>query len=375
MGPDRETLRRRFEAVRARTVELARAIPVEAQLAQAFADASPTKWHLGHTTWFFDRFVLARFDATHTGVDPHFDYVFNSYYDGVGERQPRAERSLVVRPTLPEVHEYRARIDEAMRAFLPRVDDAAAFAIELGTHHEEQHQELILTDVKPLLSLPLSPELFGERKGRSETVGSSFDWISHPGGLVEIGSEGEGFAFDNERPRHRVWLEPFALATRGVTVGEYRAFIEDGGYARAALWLSDGWTAVRTHGWKAPMYWERDEPVATAPLAHVSFYEADAYARWAGARLPREEEWETIGEKLRLGEVWEWTASPYVPYPRFQPFAGVFGEYNGKFMCNQFVLRGGSRFSPTGHVRSTYRNFFPPDARWQLTGLRLARWG
>ena len=365
MAPDRDPLRRRFDSVRARTVELARALPVEAQLAQAFADASPTKWHLGHTTWFFDRFVLARFDRTHAGVDPHFDYVFNSYYDGVGDRQPRAERSLVLRPTLPEVHEYRARIDEAMRAFLPRADDAAAFAIELGTHHEEQHQELILTDAKPLFSLPHSFQPHPP---------SSFDWISHPGGLVEIGAWSEGFAFDNERPRHRVWLEPFALATRGVTVAEYRAFIEDGGYANAGLWLSEGWAAVRARAWKAPMYWERDAQIPDAPVEHVSFYEADAYARWAGARLPREEEWETIAEKLRCGDAWDWTASPYVAYPRFKAFEGVFGEYNGKFMCNQFVLRGGSRFSPPGHVRATYRNFFPPDARWQLTGLRLARW-
>jgi ergothioneine biosynthesis protein EgtB len=419
MTSAREPMARRFREVRARTVALAAPLGVDEQLAQAFPDASPTKWHLAHTTWFFERLVLREHDPSHEPVDPRYDYLFNSYYEALGARSPRAERGLIARPTLPEVHAYRARVDEAIERFFERAGaaayDAAAGAIELGTHHEEQHQELLLTDVKPLLAR--SPMDLGHpsalRGARDGTPAPALSWVAHPGGLVEIGwDRGAGFAFDNESPRHRVWLEPFELASRCVTAGEYAAFVDDGGYARPELWLSDGWAMVREQGLVAPLYWLRDgdagwrehtlrgpEPLATeAPVCHVSFYEADAFARWAGARLPTEAEWETLAAGVPVtgnfvesrlfhpsradagapaqifGDAWEWTSSAYAPYPKFASFEGAFAEYNGKFMCNQMVLRGGSCLSPAAHVRATYRNFFPPPARWQMTGIRLARW-
>ncbi|MDQ3037433.1 MAG: ergothioneine biosynthesis protein EgtB [Myxococcota bacterium] len=424
----REVLARRFDDVRAQTIALAAPLGVDEQLAQAFPDASPTKWHLAHTTWFFERFVLREHAPGYEPVDPRYDYLFNSYYEAVGDRQPRAERSLIVRPTLPEVHAYRARVDEAMRRLLgaaPREEyDRSAHAIELGTHHEEQHQELLLTDVKPLLAG--SPMHLGHGAARpSDAPGATASaptWIARDGGLVEIGCpppssrDSAGFAFDNESPRHRVFLEPFELASRCVTAREYLAFVDDGGYTRPELWLSDGWTTVREQGWSAPLYWRRGdagwrehtlrgrEPLALdAPVCHVSFFEADAFARWAGARLPTEAEWETIaserlaaggriegnfvesralhplpatgsGATQLFGDAWEWTSSAYAPYPRYSPFAGAFAEYNGKFMCSQMVLRGGSCLSPAAHLRATYRNFFPPSARWQMSGIRLARW-
>ncbi len=413
MTLERQALGNRYDRVRARTTELARPLADDDQLAQAFPDASPTKWHLGHTTWFFERFVLATFDAARTSVDPHFEYVFNSYYEAVGPRQPRHARSLAVRPTLAEVRAYRERIDHQMRRFFREADERtwtqAARAIELGTHHEEQHQELLLTDVKALLAVP------GDRVGypvaaRPEAAPlAPLGWCKEDGGRVEIGHDGEAFAFDNESPRHREWLEPFELASRCVTSGEYLAFVESGGYASPALWLSDGWARVREHGWTAPAYWRKSEqgwledriggrvPLdLDAPVSHVSYYEADAFARWSGATLPTEAAWEHVasrepieGNSLETGllhpqpagaasqlffDVWEWTASPYAPYPRYRAFEGAFAEYNGKFMCSQMVLRGGSCFTPREHVRGTYRNFFPPEARWQMTGFRLARW-
>ncbi|UJR78638.1 ergothioneine biosynthesis protein EgtB [Sandaracinus amylolyticus] len=417
MAVDRDALRARYDAVRARTEALVGPLGVDEQLAQAFADASPTKWHLAHTTWFFERFVLRAFASGHEPVDARYDYLFNSYYEAVGARQPRAERGLIVRPTLPEAHEYRRRVDDAMRRFFARADDAtfarAVFAIELGTHHEEQHQELILTDVKPLLAASPMRVAYARAEREEHCAPASLEWIAQPGGLVEIGARREdGFAFDNEGPRHRVWLDAFELASRCVTSGEYLAFVEDGGYQTPALWLSDGWAHARANDWSAPMYWERDEHGAwhertlrgrelldrDAPVSHLSFYEADAYARWAGARLPSEAEWEAVASSCAIdgnfvesgrfhpraarergltqtfGDVWEWTSSAYAPYPRYAPFGGAFAEYNGKFMCSQLVLRGGSCLSPRAHLRATYRNFFPPSARWQMTGLRLARW-
>lgn len=407
----RAALIERFERVRARTLALAAPLAVDDQLVQAFPDASPTKWHLGHTSWFFDRFVLAAF-APHHAVDPDLEYVFNSYYEAVGARQPRHERSLAVRPTLGEVRDYRARIDEAMHAFCRTADDAtwarATFAITLGTHHEEQHQELLLTDIVPVLA-GARGETSYPCAARPSLAASAMTWIGHEGGLVEVGATaGDAFVFDNETPRHRQWIEPFELASRPVTAREFLGFVQDGGYRTPALWLSDGWHAVREAGWTAPAYWREKDGVwmerelggtvsldLEAPVAHVSFYEADAYARWAGARLPSEAEWELAAARepidgnllergqlhprasrgsQRFGDVWEWTASSYAPYPRYRPFAGALGEYNGKFMCSQMVLRGGSCFTPADHLRATYRNFFPPPARWQMTGLRLARW-
>jgi ergothioneine biosynthesis protein EgtB len=410
----RDALRARFLRVRARTLALAAPLGTDEQLVQAFPDASPTKWHLGHTSWFFDRFVLAPFDPGHA-VDPDLEYVFNSYYEAIGARQARHERALAIRPNLEEVQRYRARIDEAVDRFCGHASEAdfrrAAFALELGTHHEEQHQELLLTDIKPVLASSRIDVSY-PTEVRSKHVAPPLEWIEHEGGLHEIGAGTADFSFDNETPRHRTFLEPYALASRPVTSGEFLAFIEDGGYRNAALWLSDGWQTIQQQGWTAPAYWRKGEDGyvehelggrATldlqAPVGHVSFYEADAYARWAGARLPSEAEWEHASATLPLegnllesrtfhpraaapthaaaqhfGDVWEWTASSYAPYPRYRPFAGALGEYNSKFMCSQMVLRGGSCFTPREHLRASYRNFFPPAARWQMTGLRLARW-
>jgi ergothioneine biosynthesis protein EgtB len=412
---NRERLLAAYREVRARTMALVEGLAVEDMVVQTMLEASPTRWHLAHTSWFFEEFVLG---AGYRSPEPLYRFLFNSYYEGAGPRWPRGQRGLLSRPTVAEVRAYRAHVDRAMEAFLAggpgaEVEEKAP-AVEVGLHHEEQHQELILTDVKTVLcGNPLSPVYRPRLPGEAgETPPLRF--VEFPGGAVEVGHDGVGFAFDNERPRHRVWLEPFALADRPVTAGEYLEFIGDGGYRRPDLWLSDGWAAVQSGGWEAPLYWEREEggwfqrtlagrrPVdPREPVCHVSYYEADAYARWAGARLPREEEWEAAagraapggtfleagafhplpvaappapGTLARLfGDVWEWTASPYVPYPGFRPWNGTLGEYNGKFMCNQLVLRGGSCVTPAGHLRPTYRNFFGPGARWQFTGIRLAR--
>jgi ergothioneine biosynthesis protein EgtB len=417
MTDDRERLLERYERIRARTLSLARPLEDDEQLAQAFPDASPTKWHLGHTTWFYERLALRAADPGYEPVSPEYDYVFNSYYEAIGPRQPRAARSLAVRPTLAEVHVYRARIDEAIRAWAARADErawaAVAPALELGTHHEEQHQELMLTDIKPVLT-GSHPRVTYPAKPRPivATPPAQNPWRAHEGGLVEIGwDRAQGFSFDNESPRHRVWLEPFELATRAVTARDYLAFVEAGGYGEPSFWLSDGWATVQSQGWFAPMYWRKtsngweEETLAArepldldAPVCHLSYFEADAFARWAGARLPTEAEWEhaaagepVVGNFLDagllqprsagvagsdsqlFGDVWEWTSSSYSAYPRFVPFSGAASEYNGKFMCGQLVLRGGSCFTPREHMRPTYRNFFPPSARWQMTGLRLAR--
>ena len=383
----------RYRGVRARTEALAAPLSPEDMVVQSMPDASPAKWHLAHTTWFFETFLLASREPGFAPFHPRYGYLFNSYYDAVGPRHARPQRGLLTRPSLEEIREYRSAVDERVRAVLARgLDQAGASVLELGLHHEQQHQELLLTDIKhALFANPLrpaySPPLDGapaHRQGR-ESVGVSF--VEHAGGVYEVGHGGPGFAFDNEGPRHRVWLEPFAIADRAVTCGEYLAFVEDGGYGRPELWLSDGFAAAQANGWAAPLYWERGErswDVFTLhgtqpldpdePVAHVSFYEAEAYARWAGARLPTEEEWEVAASPAQLpGDVWEWTRSAYSPYPRYRPAPGALGEYNGKFMSGQQVLRGGSCATPAGHVRTTYRNFFPPGARWQFSGLRLAR--
>ena len=367
-------------------------------------DASPVKWHLAHTTWFFETFFL-RDQSGYKLFDPRFAYLFNSYYNAEGERHPRPQRGLISRPSLEDVHAYREHVDAAM---LKAFGDIDPKLLALGLAHEEQHQELMLMDVKHLFSLnPLSPSYQPREKAAQTAAPAPVAWLDFSGGLVEIGHAGKSFAFDNEGPRHRIYLEPYALADRLVTAGEYRAFIEDGGYDRPDLWLSDGWDTVRAEGWNAPLYWRGERLFtlqgeraldANEPVCHVSYYEADAYARWAGCRLPTEAEWEhaaavrqadprthepkrahphaaPTGEGLKqmFGETWQWTQSPYAPYPRFAPAEGAIGEYNGKFMCNQMVLRGSCVATPPGHARATYRNFFPPASRWAFSGIRMAR--
>ena len=413
-GPDRLT--GLFETVRRRTLDLTEPLSAEDQCIQSMPDVSPSKWHLAHTTWFFETFILKPHARGYAEFHPDFSFLFNSYYEQVGPRHERPKRGLLSRPPHEDVLAYRAHVDEAMMAFEGTGDadrPEIRELLELGCHHEQQHQELMLTDIKHVLSCnPLKPA-YQPPRPRDASRTRTWDWIEHAGGLVEIGHDGEGFAFDCEGPRHKVWLEPFRLASRPVTNGEYLAFIEDGGYRRSELWLSDGWAACRANGWHAPLYWE---PAADgtwriftlaglrpldpdAPVCHVSFFEADAYARWAGKRLPTEAEWEVVaapltpagnfagareyhplparGEGLRqiYGDVWEWTASPYQPYPGFQAAEGAVGEYNGKFMSGQMILRGGSCVTPEGHVRPTYRNFFYPPNRWQFSGIRLADGG
>ena len=398
----------RVAAVRARTRALAGPLSAEDALVQSMPEASPAKWHLAHTTWFFEAFVLARAERRFRPFHPRYAYVFNSYYEAAGPRQPRLERGLLSRPPLEDVLRYRADVDARLAgAFEAGLAPELVDVAELGVAHEEQHQELLLTDVKHAFSVnPLRPA-YGSPPPPSGAAPAPLAFLPREGGVVEIGAPGEGFAFDNERPRHRELLRPHALGSRPVTCGEWLAFMGEGGYRRPQLWLSDGWAAVASRGWEAPLYWERDgagwlqftlgglRPLDEAePVAHVSFYEADAYARWAGARLPTETEWEaaaagapedgTFADGGRLhpaaaravqlrGDVWEWTRSAYAPYPGFRPLAGALGEYNGKFMVSQLVLRGGSCATPLGHARPTYRNFFYPDARWQFTGVRLAR--
>jgi ergothioneine biosynthesis protein EgtB len=371
-------------------------------------DVSPTKWHRAHTTWFFETFLLRPALEGYEPFDERYAFLFNSYYEAVGPRHQRDRRGLLSRPGIAEIAAYRAHVDAAM-AQLDAPDPAAvADLLELGLHHEQQHQELLLMDIKHVLWMnPLRPAYRSSVRGVAPRAGDQpAGWLAHPGGLVEVGATG-GFSFDNESPRHRQWLEPFSVADRLVTCREWLEFMADDGYHRPELWLSDGWATVQAEGWEAPLYWEPangweiftlagQRPVDGAePVGHVSYYEADAFARWAGARLATEAEWEAIaaaepveGRFLDLdvlqpepataglqlyGDVWEWTASPYTPYPGYQPAAGAVGEYNGKFMVNQHVLRGGSCLTPAGHVRATYRNFFPPSARWAMSGVRLAR--
>lgn len=373
-------------------------------------DCSPPKWHLAHTTWFFETFVLTPHVPDFHPHHPHFAYLFNSYYEAVGVRWPRPARGLLSRPTVAEVYAYRRAVDQQMLSLLESVDDRILAKImplvELGLNHEEQHQELLLTDLKHAFGLnPLCPQ-YAAPVEVPRAGATRLEWEAHADGVRWVGHEGPGFAFDNEGPRHRVFMAAFAFASRPVNNGEYLRFIEDGGYDRPELWLSDGWAARQRAEWSAPLYWHRDGPGfalftlrgmraldPAEPVCHVSYYEADAYARWADARLPTEFEWEIAAGSCEVngnfldsgqlqpvnggtsyyGDVWAWTASPYVAYPGYRPASGALGEYNGKFMCNQMVLRGGSCATPAGHIRPTYRNFFPPDARWQFSGIRLAK--
>jgi ergothioneine biosynthesis protein EgtB len=406
----------RYCAIRGVSRSLAAPLSAEDCAIQSMPDASPVKWHLAHTTWFFETFVLEPHLPRYRRFDAAYAFLFNSYYDSLGERHPRPERGMLSRPALEDILGYRQHVDEAMLECLgDRVQRARIAAlVELGLQHEQQHQELILTDLKHLLSRnPLAPA-YQRQWPLTPIRARAARWIGFAGGLREIGHAGGGFAFDNETPRHRVWMQPFEIASHPVTHGDFMRFIEDRGYRRPELWLAAGWDAVRARGWQAPQYWtQRDGEWRTftlhgeasidphAPICHVSFFEADAYARWAGARLPSEAEWETAAAPLApdgnflesgalhplaareapaegqlaqaFGDVWEWTRSDYGPYPGFRAPDGAVGEYNGKFMSGQYVLRGGSCATPRSHIRATYRNFFPPDARWQFSGLRLAR--
>ncbi|HEY7423764.1 MAG TPA: ergothioneine biosynthesis protein EgtB [Gemmataceae bacterium] len=412
-----DTLASSLREVRALTEHLCAPLAIEDYGVQSMPDASPAKWHLAHTTWFFETFVLAYNDAAYRPFHPQFGHLFNSYYNAVGPFWPRAQRGLLSRPTVAEVFRYRHHVDallldqlgEGGRDIAPEVRER----IVLGLNHEQQHQELLLTDVKHAFACnPLRPA-YRERRVAPPAAPAPSHWLPYSGGVRGIGHDGSAFAYDNERPRHRVFVESFQLASRLVSSGEYRAFIEDGGYQRPEFWLSDGWAVRRAEDWQAPLYWERHgaswfsmtlgglQPLRDADaVCHVSYYEADAFARWAGARLPTEAEWETAarecplegtfldGEHLHprpvsasvgegpaqmFGEVWQWTASPYIAYPGYRLPEGAFGEYNAKFFINNMVLRGGSCVTPRSHMRKTYRNFFPPHARWQFTGIRLAK--
>lgn len=422
----------RYPSVRAQTEHLALPLSAEDQTVQSMEDVSPTKWHRAHTSWFFETFLLERSVRGYRPYHPAYRYLFNSYYEAVGTRHPRPARGVISRPGVAEVAAYRAHVDQSMAQLLDRApDEETEWLVDLGLHHEQQHQELLLMDAKHVLSCnplqpvyrPLPMQADGAGDGRRAMApagtgnGAGGGWIEHSGGLAELGHEGEGFAFDNEGPRHTVALEPFAVSASPVSCGEWAAFVDDGGYRRPELWLSDGWATVNAEGWQAPLYWTETDTgwqvftlhgpkplAAEEPVVHVSYYEADAFARWAGARLPTEAEWEVaslassvpgdavaaarfleagdatavlhpgptgVGGGL-MGEVWQWTSSAYSPYPGFHPAPGAVGEYNGKFMINQMVLRGGCCVTPAGHMRPTYRNFFPPAARWPFSGLRLA---
>jgi ergothioneine biosynthesis protein EgtB len=391
----------RFEAVRAYTLALAQPLSAEDQCVQSMPDASPIKWHLAHTSWFFETVVLQAFQAGYQPFDPQYLYLFNSYYETLGPRHPRPQRGLLTRPTLADINVYRQHVNGAMRHFMACADEttwkAAADLIELGLHHEEQHQELIMTDILHLLSCnPLLPPCLHSTDTRPGSDASTLKWLAVEGGVHGVGHTGNGFAFDNETPQHPVLLQPFQIASRLVTCGEFLAFIADGGYTQPQWWLSDGWAAVQGQGLQAPAYWLAPgdarapsdqwqvfgltgvQPLdVEAPVHHVSFYEATAFAEWSGARLPTEFEWEAAYDlpniEQMMGSGWQWTRSSYDPYPGFRPRTGAVREYNGKFMVSQQVLRGSSPATPARHSRKTYRNFFPPAARWQFSSIRLAK--
>jgi ergothioneine biosynthesis protein EgtB len=411
------SLQQRLMATRQLSLELAQPLTAEDMTVQPMDDASPTKWHLAHVTWFFETFILARHLPGYRTFDPDFNYCFNSYYESQGPRQPRPKRGVLTRPSAERVLAYRAHVDEGLERLLARgVGPASEITrlLEVGINHEQQHQELLLTDILALFAAnPLRPAYRQRRQPASQSAAEPPRWIELGGGIFQVGHDGRGFAWDNEGPRHDALVHPSRLADRLVSNGEWLEFMADGGYATAALWLSDGWATVNREGWRAPLYWEqRDgqwqamsleglQPIeAAAPVAHVSYFEADAFARWAGKRLPTEFEWEVAAEGLpttgntlatramrplpadgpgdgrhprqMFGDVWEWTQSAYLPYPGYRPPEGALGEYNGKFMVSQHVLRGASCATPEGHTRATYRNFFYPHQRWQFMGLRLA---
>lgn len=410
-GPDLRVsgaaLREHYHTVRARTEALAARLSPEDQQVQSMPDASPAKWHRAHTTWFFETFLLLPHQPGYRVFHERFSHLFNSYYEAVGVRIARASRGMVTRPTADEITAYRAHVDTAMAALLEHCTPAIAALVELGLNHEQQHQELLLTDIKHAFSInPLHPAYSTATATSAQRSAPPLRWLDIPGGIHDIGHDGVSFSFDNEMPRHQALLQAARIASRPVSVGEYLEFIDDGGYRRAGLWLSDGWATVQAEGWQAPMYWEQrdgawssytlhgDAPLRhDEPVCHVSYYEACAYAAWAHKRLPTEQEWEVASrahggvkpeqdQQIQVHprpladgftqDVWEWTGSAYLPYPGFRVAPGAVGEYNGKFMVNQMVLRGQSCATPPGHARPTYRNFFPPAARWQFSGFRLA---
>lgn len=407
-------LREKVSRTRRTSRQIADPLTQEDQIVQAMDDASPTKWHLAHTSWFFEELVLKPHDPAYKPYDDRFGYCFNSYYETVGPRHPRPRRSLLTRPAHSEVMAYRDHIDEALGNFFEHDGGPSAEAlalIELGVNHEQQHQELMLTDCLAVFAgNPLRPAYRDEKPFETTNAGEH-KWVDFPGGIFDVGHDGLGFSYDNEGPCHQQLIRPFRLANRLVTNGDWLDFMADGGYGAATLWLADGWAAVNNEGWEAPLYWEKRDGVwhqmglgglqpadPNRPVCHVSYYEADAFARWAGKRLPTEFEWEVAvkdqplegnmlpqdilhpqparpgvdGVQQMIGDLWEWTASAYAPYPGYKPAEGAVGEYNGKFMCNQHVLRGGSCVTPEGHIRRSYRNFFYPHQRWQFNGLRLA---
>jgi ergothioneine biosynthesis protein EgtB len=406
----------RYESVRQQTEALCEPLSTEDYVVQSMPEVSPTKWHLAHTSWFFETFILKPYKKEYQEFDPDFSYLFNSYYNAIGDRHCRQNRGLLSRPTVREIYNYRRYVDEHMRDLAANGDcddpERIASLLEIGIHHEQQHQELMLTDIKHVFWVnPLRPAYL-ERTIPVKADGSASEWITIIGGLRDIGHDGRGFAFDNEGPRHKEYIAPFEIASRLVTNGEFKRFILAGGYQKPEYWLSLGWATVQAEQWRAPLYWlEMDGEwqnhtlsglgpiVDDEPVCHASFFEADAFARWAGVRLPTESEWETAsdfadpaqgsymesgafhpggaesrqGLQQMFGEVWQWTGSAYLPYPGYSPAKGALGEYNGKFMCNQYVLRGGSVATSRTHIRKTYRNFFPPATRWQFSGIRLAR--
>jgi len=406
----------RYQNIRAASLSLVEGLSDADATVQSMPDASPAKWHLAHTTWFFEAVVLQPHLEGYENFDDAFHFLFNSYYEALGPRHLRPRRGMLTRPSLDRVRAYRAHVDEAMERMLARgsTSDEISELIELGLNHEQQHQELLLTDLLHLFAQnPLNPEYRSPVPlPLTNTPSLEQTWTHFDGGIYQVGHDGDGFSFDCEGPFHDTLLLPFELANRPVSIGEWISFIDDGGYQQPMLWLSDGWASVQNNGWTAPLYWEKRgdqwwgmtlrgiQPVnVDAPVCHISYFEADAYARWAGCRLATEFEWETATTKLDVagqfannglyrplpstnqdhcltqmfGDVWEWTSSPYISYPGFEPIPGVASEYNGKFMSGQFVLKGGSCVTPPGHVRATYRNFFYPHQRWQFSGLRLAR--
>ncbi|MCA8944739.1 MAG: ergothioneine biosynthesis protein EgtB [Planctomycetes bacterium] len=410
--PDRAEIIARYSAVRASTEKLCAPLQTEDYVVQPMTDVSPPRWHIAHVTWFFEQFVLGKFVPNYEPFHPQYGFLFNSYYNLVGERTERPKRGFLTRPTVKEIYAYRHEIDVRMRALLETCDDTTLAELlpilEVGLNHEQQHQELLVTDIKYILfQAPLYPGYLPSEEFSASKATQSGEWSSYEGGVVEIGHQGNGFAFDNEFPRHEQLLRPFQLADDLVSNGQYLEFIEDGGYTRPEFWLSDGWDLANLQGWQAPLYWLQQNDVwrthtlyglrdlnPSEPVTHVNYYEADAFARWAGKRLPTEFEWECAvakrtsksaecpdtlhpqfsgGDGLHsIGQTWEWTQSSYLPYPGYRPPAGAIGEYNGKFMVNQMVLRGGSVATPAGHSRPTYRNFWHCDKRWQFTGIRLA---
>jgi ergothioneine biosynthesis protein EgtB len=404
----REALAAIYDEVRSVSEAICEPLATEDYVVQPAAHVSPPKWHIAHTSWFFEHFLLMPYFSGYRPYDSRFAFLFNSYYESVGEFFPRERRGHLSRPSVEEIFRYRTYVDEHMRELIATSADDIAFRVILGLNHEQQHQELLLMDVKAIFAMnPLKP-VYRELPTPPPAKAHAEDWLAYPGGMQMIGAAGASFHFDNEGPRHRVYLQPFQLASRLVTNGEYLEFIEAGGYRKPEFWLSDGWSIVRNRGWTAPEYWERVDGEwwmmtlhgfarvkESEPLCHVSFYEADAYARWAGRRLPGEAEWEAAAAQHAIegnfydswylhpmparegcnqffGDVWEWTQSAYAPYPGFKPLSGSLGEYNGKFMYNQLVLRGGACVTPLNHIRATYRNFFYPQDRWQFSGIRLA---